>query len=81
LYALEGQGRHRTSPERRHDVQPARAAIRYLVDGKSATCTSAMALSRDSIASVEVLKGPGAALYGASAAEIYLLDEDGGPAS
>jgi outer membrane receptor protein involved in Fe transport len=49
------------------------AAIRYLVDGKSATCTSAMALSRDSIASVEVLKGPGAALYGASAAETVVI--------
>ncbi len=45
------------------------AAIHYVVDGRSATCTSAMALPRDRIASVEVLKGPAAALYGVPAAE------------
>jgi TonB-dependent SusC/RagA subfamily outer membrane receptor len=50
-----------------------RAAIRYVVDGESATCTSAMALPRSSIASVEVLKGTAAALYGASAAESVVI--------
>jgi outer membrane receptor for ferrienterochelin and colicin len=50
-----------------------RAGIRYVVDGRSATCTSAMALPRHSIASVEVLKGTEAALYGASAAETVVV--------
>jgi phosphotransferase system HPr-like phosphotransfer protein len=49
------------------------AAILYVVDGKSATCASAMALPRDRIASVEVLKGTVAALYGASAAESVVI--------
>lgn len=49
------------------------AAIRYIVDGKSATCASAMALPRNSIVSVEVLKGTAAALYGASAAESVVI--------
>jgi uncharacterized lipoprotein YbaY len=49
------------------------AAVRYVVDGKSATCTSAMALPRDSIVSVEVLKGTAAALYGASPAESVVI--------
>jgi TonB-dependent SusC/RagA subfamily outer membrane receptor len=43
--------------------------IAYVVDGKSATCASAMSLPADRIASIEVLKGPAAAsLYGPSAA-------------
>jgi TonB-dependent SusC/RagA subfamily outer membrane receptor len=44
------------------------AAITYFVDGKSATCTSVMALPASRIASVEVLKGAAAlSLYGAPA--------------
>jgi hypothetical protein len=44
------------------------AAIAYFVDGKSATCTSAMALPASRIASLEVLKGPAAlSRYGAAA--------------
>jgi TonB-dependent SusC/RagA subfamily outer membrane receptor len=44
------------------------AAIAYVVDGKAATCESAMALSADRIASVEVLKGAAAvSRYGVSA--------------
>ena len=44
------------------------SAITYVVDGKSATCTSAMGLAPDRIASVEVLKGDAAVLlYGPSA--------------
>jgi TonB-dependent SusC/RagA subfamily outer membrane receptor len=43
-------------------------AVLYLVDGLPATCTTAMSLATDRIASVEVLKGPSAAAYGASAA-------------
>jgi hypothetical protein len=44
------------------------AAIAYFVDGKSATCTSAMTLPASRIASVEVLKGPAAlSQYGAPA--------------
>lgn len=44
------------------------AAIAYVVDGKSATCESAMTLSPSRIASVEVLKGAAAvSRYGASA--------------
>jgi TonB-dependent SusC/RagA subfamily outer membrane receptor len=43
------------------------AAIAYIVDGKAATCESAMALSADRIASVEILKGAAAAQYGVSA--------------
>jgi TonB-dependent SusC/RagA subfamily outer membrane receptor len=44
------------------------AAIAYFVDGKSATCTAAMSLPTNRIASVEVLKGAAAAAYGASTA-------------
>jgi hypothetical protein len=48
--------------------QESAAAITYFVDGKSATCTSAMALPANRIASVEVLKGPAAlSQYGAPA--------------
>jgi len=47
--------------------QEGAATIAYVVDGKSATCESAMALSADRIASVEVLKGAAAARYGVSA--------------
>jgi len=36
------------------------AAIAYVVDGKAATCESAMMLSPNRIASVEVLKGAAA---------------------
>ena len=49
------------------------AVIHYVVDGKSATCTSAMALPRNGIASVEVLKGTAAALYGASAGQRVVI--------
>ena len=46
----------------------------YLVDGKPATCRSAMALPPSRIASVEVLKGAAAALqYPGSAAERVIL--------
>ena len=45
------------------------APVIYLVDGKPVTCTAAMSLPSDRIATVEVLKGPAAvSLYGASAA-------------
>jgi TonB-dependent receptor-like protein len=48
--------------------QEGAAAVIYLVDGKPLTCTSAMALPTDRIASVEVLKGPAAlSQYGAPA--------------
>ena len=48
--------------------QDTAAAITYFVDGKSATCASAMALPADRIASVEVVKGQAALLqYGAPA--------------
>ena len=42
-------------------------AVLYVVDGKPVTCVSAMGLPTERIASVEVLKGPAAAAYGASA--------------
>jgi TonB-dependent SusC/RagA subfamily outer membrane receptor len=46
-----------------------KAPIAYVIDGKSATCTAAMSLPSDRIASVEVLKGPAAvSAYGPSAA-------------
>ena len=42
--------------------------VAYVIDGKSATCSAAMSLPADRIASVEVLKGPAAvSLYGPSA--------------
>jgi outer membrane receptor protein involved in Fe transport len=47
--------------------------VRYVVDGRSATCTAAMAIARDSIVSVEVLKGTAAALYGASPTESVVI--------
>jgi TonB-dependent SusC/RagA subfamily outer membrane receptor len=44
------------------------AAITYVVDGKSATCTAAMSVPSSRIASVEVLKGPAAvSQYGPAA--------------
>ena len=44
------------------------SAIIYLIDGAPVTCTSAMGLAADRIASVEVLKGDAAvSLYGPSA--------------
>ena len=43
-------------------------ALAYVIDGKSATCTAAMSLPADRIASVEVLKGDAAvSLYGPAA--------------
>jgi hypothetical protein len=43
-----------------------RAAVIYLIDGQPVTCTSAMALPANHIASIEVLKGAAAlAQYGA----------------
>jgi TonB-dependent SusC/RagA subfamily outer membrane receptor len=40
----------------------------YLIDGQPVSCTAAMRIPADRIASVEVLKGPAAlALYGPSA--------------
>ena len=44
------------------------AAVIYLVDGVRVTCTAAMSVPTDRIASVEVRKGTAAAAYGASAA-------------
>jgi hypothetical protein len=49
------------------------AAITYFVDGKSATCTSVMALPANRIASVDVLRGAAAVLYRASAAESVVI--------
>lgn len=50
------------------------AALTYVVDGQPATCTSAMALPRSRIASIEVLKGAAAALqYPASAVEGVII--------
>jgi len=43
-------------------------AIAYVIDGKAATCASAMGLAAEQIASVEVLKGDVAvSLYGPAA--------------
>jgi outer membrane receptor for Fe3+-dicitrate len=44
------------------------AAVLYIVDGLPVTCTAAMSLPTDRIASVEVRKGSAAAEYGTSAA-------------
>ena len=44
------------------------AAVLYIVDGLPVTCTAAMNVPTDRIASVEVRKGAAAAEYGASAA-------------
>jgi outer membrane receptor protein involved in Fe transport len=49
------------------------AAIAYFVDGRSATCTSAMSLPTNRIASVEVLKGAAAVAYGGAAAEAVVI--------
>jgi TonB-dependent SusC/RagA subfamily outer membrane receptor len=50
------------------------AATAYFIDGKSATCTSAMTLPTNRIASVDVLKGAAAAAqYGASAAAVVVV--------
>jgi TonB-dependent SusC/RagA subfamily outer membrane receptor len=44
------------------------SAITYVVDGRPATCASAMGVAADRIASIEVLKGDAAvSLYGPSA--------------
>jgi hypothetical protein len=45
----------------------------YLVDGKPATCASAMAVPRNRIASVEVLKGAAAALHTGSTGDGVIL--------
>lgn len=46
----------------------AAAAVLYIVDGLPVTCTAAMSLPTDRIASVEVRKGAAAAEYGSAAA-------------
>jgi TonB-dependent SusC/RagA subfamily outer membrane receptor len=68
LYVAESHGRLRTTESVAAKCSHERAAaIAYIVDGKAATCESAMALSADRIASVEILKGAAAAQYGVSA--------------
>ena len=44
------------------------AAVLYIVDGLPVTCTAAMSVPTDRIASVEVRKGAAAGEYGTSAA-------------
>lgn len=61
--------------------RPERAgAITYIVDGRLATCRSAMGIPHSRIASVEVLKGAAAAQFAAAAAgAVIIIETNAGP--